>query len=163
MIAIGGKFGLFSPEQPWSAESAESRRDCPVGVLPQGFYMDERSFSSTGHDIRHILHQDESALAQDTDEPRRVFHALATEWKAGRGHSSKAKELAMHPAYQRIIGMGETAIPFILEEMRRCPSQWTWALRAITGGDPVPKESRGKLREMADAWIKWGIEKGYIE
>ncbi len=69
----------------------------------------------------------------------------------------------MHPAYQRIIGMGETAIPLILEEMRCCPSQWTWALRAITGADPVPKESRGKLKEMTAAWVEWGIEKGYIE
>ncbi len=34
---------------------------------------------------------------------------------------------------------------------------------AITGADPVPKESRGKLKEMTAAWVKWGIEKGYIE
>jgi len=115
------------------------------------------------HDIGRISRHDESALAQDTDELRQIFHALATEWQSARGHSSKLKDLAMHPAYQRIIGMGKTAIPLILEEMRRSPSHWTWALRAITGADPVPKESRGKLKEMTAAWVKWGIEKGYIE
>jgi hypothetical protein len=163
MIAIGGKSGLFSPEQPWSTGPAELRGACPVGIRPQGSYKDERSFLPVAHDIGRVSHRDESSLAQEADEPRRVFQALATEWKAGRAHSSKAKDLAMHPAYQRIIGMGQTAIPLLLEEMRRCPSQWTWALRAITGADPVPKESRGKLKEMAAAWIKWGIEKGYIE
>ena len=92
-----------------------------------------------------------------------LFYQLVEEWKAGRGHSSKIKDLAMHSAYQRIIGMGDPAIPLILEEMRPTPSQWTWAFGAITGADPVPKESRGKLKEMAAAWIAWGIEKGYIE
>ena len=88
-----------------------------------------------------------SALAQDADEPRRLFHALATEWKAGRGHSSKAKDLAMHPAYQRIIGMGEKAIPLILEEMRCCPSQWTWALRELPALIQFPRNPGGSSKK----------------
>ena len=144
--------------------------DIDIDALMEKLFLLEKTETAerelaNGEDIPddEIEEYEPSALAQDTDEPRRIFHALATEWKAGRGHCSKAKDLAMHPAYQRIIGMGETAIPLILEEMRRCPSQWTWALRAITGADPVPKESRGKLKEMTAAWVKWGIEKGYIE
>ena len=67
----------------------------------------------------------------------------------------------MHPAYQRIIGMGESAIPLLLEELDARPDHWAWALRAITGVDPVPDASRGKLRPTADAWVKWGRDNGY--
>lgn len=93
---------------------------------------------------------------------RQRFDRLVVEWKTGRGHSSKLKELATHPAYQQIIGMGESAVPFLLEEMKERPDQWDWALRAITGTDPVPRESWGKLKEIAAAWIAWGEERGYI-
>jgi len=37
--------------------------------------------------------------------PRAKFGKLVSEWKAGRGHSSKIKDLVMHTAYQQIIGM----------------------------------------------------------
>ena len=97
----------------------------------------------------------------NADQLREIFHALVTEWKAGRGHSSKLKDLAMHAAYQRIIGMGESAVPLLLEELETRPDHWAWALRAITGVDPVPDASRGKLQPTAEAWIKWGRENGY--
>ncbi len=89
------------------------------------------------------------------------FTRLAEEWRVGRGHSSKLTDLAMHPAYQQIIGMGERAIPLLLDEMKERPDQWDWALRAITGADPVPRDSWGKLNEIAAAWIAWGRERGY--
>jgi hypothetical protein len=72
------------------------------------------------------------------------------------------KDLAMHPAYQQIIGMGERAIPLLIEEMKERPDQWDWALRAITGADPVPRESWGKLKEIAASWVAWGKERGSI-
>ena len=86
------------------------------------------------------------------------FARLVAEWKVGRGHSSKLKDLAMHPAYQQIIGMGERAVPLLIEEMKERPDQWDWALRAITGNDPVPRESWGKLKDIAAAWVAWGRE-----
>lgn len=58
--------------------------------------------------------------------------------------------------YQRIIGMGMPVVPLILEELRREPHHWYWALEAITEQDPVPQEARGKIRDMATVWLAWG-------
>lgn len=96
-----------------------------------------------------------------TEEDRELFARLASEWLGGRGHGSSIAKMAMHDAYQRIIGMGSRAVPLILGELARTPEHWTWALRAITGENPVPAESRGKLREMAAAWLRWGHQQGY--
>lgn len=89
------------------------------------------------------------------------FKALVAEWKAGRGHASKIRDPISHPAYQQIIGMGPQIVPLLLREMEQCPSHWDWALRAITGDDPVPSQSVGKINEMAAIWARWGREHGY--
>jgi hypothetical protein len=70
--------------------------------------------------------------------------------------------MAMHPAYQQIIGMGREVVPLILRELEREPDHWFWALKAITGEDPVPEQHRGRVRAMADAWIRWGREHGLL-
>jgi hypothetical protein len=67
----------------------------------------------------------------------------------------------LHPAYQEIIGMGERVVPLLLAELRREPDDWFWALHAITGANPVPAARGGSLPAMAEAWIQWGVEKGY--
>ena len=107
--------------------------------------------------------QDARVLQENEKESQRHFARLVAEWKVGRGHSSKLKDLAMHPAYQQIIGMGERAVPLLLEEMKERPDQWDWALRAITGIDPVSREAWGKLKEIATAWVTWGRERGYLK
>jgi len=35
-----------------------------------------------------------------------------------------------------------------------------WALNAITGADPAPAGST--FQEAAEAWLKWGMERGYL-
>ncbi|MCE9608213.1 MAG: N-6 DNA methylase [Planctomycetia bacterium] len=90
------------------------------------------------------------------------FKGLADEWRRGRGHKSTVAKLVVHPAYQQIIGMGEAVVPLLLREMELRPSHWSWALRAITGTDPVPESARGKLDQMATSWVNWGKEQGYI-
>jgi hypothetical protein len=57
--------------------------------------------------------------------------------------------------------MGERALPLLLAELKREPDDWFWALHAISGADPVPPASRGRLHEMAEAWVRWGAEKEY--
>ena len=90
------------------------------------------------------------------------FQRLAAEWKQQSRYLSNTAQMAMLRPYQRIIGMGWSAVPLILEELQREPDQWFWALEAITEVDPVPPEDTGEVRSMAQAWIEWGKRQGYL-
>jgi hypothetical protein len=94
--------------------------------------------------------------------PRERFQRLAAEWKEQSRHMSNTAQMAMLRPYQKIIGMGPEAVPFILEELQREPGQWFWALEAITDESPVPPEAAGKVRQMAQAWIDWGKQRGLL-
>ena len=90
------------------------------------------------------------------------FQELKAIWNADTAILSSITEIAMHPAYQQIIGMGRNAIPLILAEMKETPGHWFWALKSITGEDPVLPKQRGRIKEMTEAWINWGRAQGYI-
>ncbi len=92
---------------------------------------------------------------------RQRFYRLAREWENETKYSSTILEMSMHPAYQKIIGMGYVAVPLILESLSREPNHWFWALIAITDEDPVPVEEKGKLQAMTKAWLDWGARHGY--
>lgn len=96
------------------------------------------------------------------ETPAQKFQALATTWKNETQLLSSATEMAMHPAYQQIIGMGPVAIPLLLLELQTKPDHWFWALKAITGVDPVKPSELGRQKQMAAAWLRWGKEQGYI-
>lgn len=100
------------------------------------------------------------ASQRDAQELQRRFRNLADQWKSGRGNSSQASKMASHPAYLEIIGMGMPAVPLILAELERCSDHWFIALRSITGSDPVPTQARGRVVDMAAAWIDWGRRQG---
>lgn len=89
------------------------------------------------------------------------FQRLVRMWQAEVGPTSSLTQMAMHPAYQQIIGMGREAISLLLRELEREPDHWFWALKAITGVDPVEPRLRGKIDEMAKAWLEWGREQGF--
>lgn len=89
------------------------------------------------------------------------FGALAEEWRSATAHLSNIRKRILHPAYQEIIGMGASAIPLILAEMKRRPGQWFWALQAITGEDPTASHQHGNLTELTEAWLEWGRRNGY--
>jgi hypothetical protein len=90
------------------------------------------------------------------------FRKLVDQWKVESRYMSNTAQMAMLRSYQNIIGMGDPAVPLILDELRREPDHWFWALEAITLEDPVSPDAAGKVDEMASAWVEWGIRKGYI-
>jgi hypothetical protein len=105
-----------------------------------------------------------SQLAQAAsweDSPRQRFERLADEWHKETGHLSSPEDIALHPAYLRIIGMGPAAIPFILDDLRRRGGQWYLALRALTGTSPVTSEMSRSARSVKQAWLQWGEAEGY--
>ena len=66
----------------------------------------------------------------------------------------------LHPAYQRIIGMGWAVVPLLLNELQRQPDHWFWALQAITGEEPA--RGTETLQAAAEAWLNWGREPGLL-
>lgn len=90
------------------------------------------------------------------------FNQLCTQWVDETSHYSAIPEIVLHPAYQQIIGMGEKALPLIFSRLKDKPEHWFWALKSITGVDPVKPENRGKINAMRDDWMDWAREAGYI-
>lgn len=105
---------------------------------------------------------DEIVVRFSRPELERVFHELADAWRDDTRFLSSVPDRIMHPAYQRIIGLGPAVVPLLLEDLERQPTHWFWALKAITGADPVPGEDAGAIRKMADAWLEWGRRRGYV-
>lgn len=103
-----------------------------------------------------------TVFLNEPDDPLTRFNRLRTRWEAGTVHFSSMTKIATHTAYQQIIGMGQIAVPLIFSAMERKPDHWFWALRSITGKDPVLPEHRGRLKQMTEDWLKWGRENGYI-
>ena len=86
---------------------------------------------------------------------------LATAWKDDVRLYSSVSQMVLHPAYQQIIGMGPAVVPLLLRELEQSPDHWFWALKAITGVDPVKPEHLGRVKQMAEDWSRWGREEGY--
>jgi hypothetical protein len=94
----------------------------------------------------------------------RRFAELAALWKSETRFSSNVTTKAMHPAYQKIIGMGEAAIPLILKDLKEHgPNDWFWALHVITDENPTTEDMAGKMSAMAEAWLQWGRNAGYLK
>jgi hypothetical protein len=69
--------------------------------------------------------------------------------------------MSEHPAYQEIINMGTKIVLLLLSELKKNPLYWLSALSAITGENPIQLEQRGRIKQMASAWIEWGRNQGY--
>ena len=88
------------------------------------------------------------------------FRRLADQWRKETQYISSLTQMAMHPAYQKIIGMGQQAVPLILREMQQHGGHWLWALHVITDEDPV--QPNATFREAVQAWLEWGKQRGYL-
>lgn len=123
---------------------------------------------SVGPDHHTIIRQWQEAIEHyklpATRQPHsleQTFHELVTTWRKETLFTPSVTDMAMHRSYQRIIGLGPAAVPLLLRELERNPDHWFWALHAITGIDPTTPEQKGKVQEMAKAWLDWGREAGY--
>ena len=110
--------------------------------------------------LAEILGTGKTALCgQDLE---RHFNDLSEKWKSETAHHSMMSNIVLHRSYQEIIGLGRDALPLILKKLSIEPNHWFWALRAISGEDPVPTGGIGKFDAMRNAWLKWGRSRNLI-
>lgn len=155
------------------------RKSTPVAVI-QGTYNEYCAPSQNVTSYDPVLSQRFEAVFADiivsfvsdpnvkqwleAEDRRARFNQLVKEWLVQRGAKASMTQAAMCPAYQTIIGMGGDAVPLLLKRLESegdDPDHWFWALKAITGNDPVPETDRGNLQQMATAWLNWGRQNGY--
>jgi hypothetical protein len=88
------------------------------------------------------------------------FGTLAAEWRITRDEFVSGISNFILPAYQQIIGLGPAVLPLIFAELEKQLDDWFWALRAITGENPVPEEHLGDLEAMRKDWLLWAAANG---
>ena len=91
------------------------------------------------------------------------FRRLAKQWREDTAFLSSTTAIAMDDSYQQIIGLGPSAIPLILSDLKKEPEFWFHALRALTGENPVTHKMQGDVEAMRQAWLQWGRENGYAD
>ena len=115
----------------------------------------------TGHSARLEIEMEiEDEPANGASSVATLFQELAEQWRNETAHLSLAIKQVMHPAYQRIIGLGPLAVPLILRELQREPDHWFWALEAITGEKPAAAGS--SVAQATQAWLHWGKANHYL-
>ena len=151
------------------------------GVLAPASYTSDSQFRWPGH-----LHPIVIVYSWDDSDPKEIsssfmpnsapvitdvglpesseflFMQLVKQWHIERGAMSLISEMVNCPSYQKIISMGEEAVPQILdlfEDGDTNPAFWLPALEAITGEDPVTEDMYGDRVKIAQAWLSWAKEK----
>jgi hypothetical protein len=97
---------------------------------------------------------------QESEEER--FLLLADRWRKETRFVSSSTELVLNSAYQQIIGMGRSALPLILRSLNSQGGHWFWALKHISGEDPLSSEYAGNYEKNREAWLAWGREHHYL-
>lgn len=70
-------------------------------------------------------------LIDTMDDDQQLFERLLNDWQHDTRFLSSTKAITTHPSFARIVSMGGNAVPYILEEIERKPSNLVWALNAI--------------------------------
>lgn len=107
-----------------------------------------------------------SELSGATDTNANIrgrFDELAAWWREATQFLSSPTEIAQHAAYQRIIAMGSSVVPLILEDLRDNGGDWYIALRRLVSDPPfISQETARSTRRVIDTWLEWGRQHGYL-
>lgn len=95
-----------------------------------------------------------------SDQTRTVFEKNRDRWLAETSTFSSLTDIAMHPAYQEIIGLGPDVLPLIFRDLEERPGFWFWALAAITR--QTPEHEEGDVESARHAWLNWARAHGHI-
>ncbi len=126
------------------------------------WFLDHRIREAmTQEPMAGMLEGTNATIAENARQEEK-FNRLAAAWKRDTVLLSKTSAKVLDMAYQKIIGMGPAAVPFILRDLKdNGPNHWFWALYAITEENPASRQTTGNIAAMTEAWIQWGRKKGY--
>ena len=100
----------------------------------------------------------------DGDEEK--FNCLVDRWERETGLSSKIE--TKHPCFVEAIKMrSKEAVGYALKRLQK--EEGSWFVVALLSRwvnknqSPITEEMAGKLIDLKEAWLSWGVEKKFIE
>ena len=73
-----------------------------------------------------------------------------------------------HPSYQAILALGEKALPFLMEDIKR-ERNCVWGCISLVfeivgreNGPVIPEKERGRYGPIRKIVLRWGRDKGYL-
>jgi hypothetical protein len=127
--------------------------------------VERRNKESIQAFARVLTNELQAAVAQPIVrelELAKRFRVEANKWEQETMHLSSTARRVLHPSYQAIMGMGPEVVPILLRDMKQTRRSWFWALRHITGVNPVDPIDVGNVDKMISAWIEWGSKEGKL-
>jgi hypothetical protein len=94
--------------------------------------------------------------SMDFPSTKDKFDALVAAWHEHQIGSARLD--FQHSSYHQIIGMGWAAVPYLIERMCAKEPGWMYAVKCITGEQPVPADVRGDA--AIQLWLDWAKAKG---
>lgn len=126
------------------------------GLGKKGWNFKETSLDWQTWEILPVIAKNSLSLLEEQ------FNKLANKWKSDTAGYSTTLHITRHDSYLEIIGMGDKALPMILNDLKNEPNHWFVALKAISKVNPVPEEDIGNIEKMRIHWLKWGQANGLI-
>jgi hypothetical protein len=121
-----------------------------------GSWLQERKRKEEVRRIARALLVKREAVVADSLTLEERFQKEADRWEKETALLSATPMRVMHESYQSIIAMGPEVVPILLRDLQKTRRHWFWALRHLTGIDPVPAKDKGNLDRMIAAWLEWG-------
>lgn len=117
---------------------------------------------SSSLEITLSSYEEKISLSQ-IDENEVLFSSLADDWREESELLSSTQDIINCPSYQKIIGMGSVAVPFIIRELQKGKGyglgHWSHALEVLTDENPVQPAQKGSIQATANAWLEWARNK----
>lgn len=120
----------------------------PIATDPRAAY--NRAFKNVSVIIPDAVYR---AVAEDYVAN---FSQLLKEWRHATLASSFVADKTSHPAFKKIVALGDDIIPLIIRELRRHADFLYLALQEIVDEkDVVPPAAVGNPRASVEAWLRW--------
>jgi len=122
----------------------------------------ERGYDVATHfaEVIKARRRDERPNNSSASSIERDFRRYADLWWQETRILSSIHAKIFNPYYQRIIGMGQTVLPFIFSELRDRGGQWYWALECFLGENPAANAET--LPESKRIWLEYAGEHNYL-
>lgn len=104
-----------------------------------------------------------SVLISDRIENQEFKHflQLKDKWKSETLYYSSSSHIFNNSAYREIIALGSKTIPWIIRELKKTNDHWFYALKKISGENPINPDHYGIIPKMKEDWIEWAQKNNY--